>query len=91
MRRIFLVAAALLGGHVLLFFLLDEYRELALHLGMIFPLGHEIADVFPVMGTGWDPSHSRGRNRRSSRPSRSSAAVGRFVTKVNPHMIRFHG
>jgi hypothetical protein len=53
MRRIFLIAGASLGLHVLLFLLLDGYRELALRIGMIFPHGHDIADILPVMGTGF--------------------------------------
>jgi len=53
MGRIFLVAGAAFGLHVLLFFLVDAYRELALRIGMIFPHGHDIADILPVMGTGF--------------------------------------
>jgi hypothetical protein len=28
-------------------------QELALRIGLIFPHGHDIADIFPVMGTGF--------------------------------------
>jgi hypothetical protein len=53
MLRISLIAGVSLGLHILLFFLLDGYRELALRIGLIFPHGHDIADIFPVMGTGF--------------------------------------
>jgi hypothetical protein len=53
MRRILLVACALLGLHVLLFFLFDGYRELAFRIGLLFPHGHDIADILPVGGTGF--------------------------------------
>jgi hypothetical protein len=53
MRRTLLVAGASLGLHVLLFFLLDGYRQLAIRIGLLFPHGHDIADIFPVMLTGF--------------------------------------
>lgn len=53
MRRIFLIAGASFGLHLCLFFLLDGYRELALRIGTLFPHGHDIADILPVMGTGF--------------------------------------
>jgi hypothetical protein len=53
MRRILSVAGASLGLHVLLFFLFDGYRELAFRIGLLFPHGHDVADILPVGGTGF--------------------------------------
>jgi len=53
MRRILSVAGASLGLHVLPFFVFDGYRELAFRVGLLFPHGHDIADILPVGGTGF--------------------------------------
>jgi hypothetical protein len=50
MGRILSVAGASLGLHVLLFFLFDGYREFAFRIGLLFPHGHDIADI-PSVGT----------------------------------------
>ena len=53
MRRILSVAGASFGLHVLLFFLFDGYRELAFRIGLLFPHGHDIADIPSVGGIGF--------------------------------------
>jgi hypothetical protein len=53
MRRILSVAGASFGLHILLFFLFDRYRELAFRIGLLFPHGHDIADIPSVGGIGF--------------------------------------
>ena len=52
-RRIFLLGSALLGLHILLFFLLAGYRDLALQVGLFFTYGNDISDLLRVGGTGF--------------------------------------
>lgn len=53
MCRMLSVAGASLGLHVLLFFLFHGYRELAFRIGLLFPHGHDIADIPSVGGIGF--------------------------------------
>ncbi len=53
MRRILSIAGASLGIHILLFFLLDGYRELTFRVGLLFPHGHDTADILVANATGF--------------------------------------
>ena len=53
MRRILAVSVASLGLHTLLFFLFDGYRELGFRVGLVFPHGHDVADILVVGSTGF--------------------------------------
>ena len=48
-----LIAGASLGIHILLFFLLDGYRELTFRVGLLFPHHHDVADIGDVGATGF--------------------------------------
>jgi hypothetical protein len=47
------VAGALLGLHILLFVLLDGYRDLAFHIGLLFRHGHDVSDIPDVAVKGF--------------------------------------
>jgi len=53
MRRMRSVAVASLGLHILLFFLLDGYRELAFRVGRFFSYGNDISDILRIEGAGF--------------------------------------
>ena len=53
MRRMFSVAGAALGLHILLFLLLDRYRELAFRVGKFFSYGNDISDILRIEGAGF--------------------------------------
>jgi hypothetical protein len=53
MRRMLTVGGASLALHIWLFFLFDGYRELAFRVGMVFPHGHDVADILVVGTTGF--------------------------------------
>ena len=52
-RRMLSVAGASLGLHILLFFVLDGYRELAFRVGRFFSHGNDISDILRVEGAGF--------------------------------------
>ena len=53
MRRMLVVGGASLGLHILLFFLVDGYRELAFRVGLLFPHHHDTADLLEAGGAGF--------------------------------------
>jgi hypothetical protein len=53
MRRIFSLGGALLGLHILLFFMLAGYRDLGFRVGLLFTHGNDISDILRVEGVGF--------------------------------------
>jgi hypothetical protein len=53
MRQMLAAGGASLGLHILLFFLFDGYRQLAVSVGSLFPHSHDISDIPVVGATGF--------------------------------------